>query len=86
MNECLRPSPNAIVADNSVTRTLALALHSIGGEERLAAFFGVTAAVLREWLDGRSEPPIDIYLRSLDLVAKGPFAFRTNGGNSGDKR
>jgi DNA-binding transcriptional regulator YiaG len=63
-----------LVLDTSVTRTLVLALRSVGGRERLAARLGVSEARLRDWLEGRVEPPIEIYLRALDLVAKGPFA------------
>lgn len=66
---------DAGVAETSVTRILALALRSAGGPDRLAACLGVTEARLQEWLEGHGEPPVDIYLRALDLVAKGPFAF-----------
>jgi len=66
-------SMQAAMADNSVTRTLALALRTIGGRERLAEYLGVAESLLQEWLDGRSEPPTLIYLRALDLVARGPF-------------
>ncbi len=63
----------AAVADNSVTRTLALALRTIGGRAPLAEYLGATEALLQEWLDGRREPPNSIYLCTLDLVANGPF-------------
>ncbi len=63
----------AAVADNSVTRTLALALRTIGGRAPLAEYLGATEALLQEWLDGRREPPTSIYLCALDLVANGPF-------------
>lgn len=62
------------MVDTSITRTLGLALRTVGSRERLAAHLGVTADRLAEWLDGRQEPPTDIYLRALDLVARGPFA------------
>ncbi len=64
----------AAVADNSVTRTLALALRTIGGRARLAEHLGVSEALLQEWLDGHRKPPITIYMRALDLVASGPFS------------
>ena len=63
----------AASVDNSVTRTLALALSTIGGRACLAEYLGVSESLLQEWLDGRSEPPTVIYLRALDLVANGPF-------------
>jgi len=62
------------VADNSVTRTLARAARAVGGAARLAELLEVTQAELREWLDGRREPPTAIYMHALDLVARGPFA------------
>ena len=56
-----------------MTRTLALAQHTIGSRADLAGYLGVTEAVLQEWLDGHREPPLAVYLRALDLVARGPF-------------
>ena len=64
----------AAMPDNSVTRTLHLALRSIGGLERLAEYLGVPEAELVEWLTGVRRPPNRIYMRALDLVARGPFA------------
>jgi hypothetical protein len=64
----------AAVAENSVTRTLARALRSMGSLERLAAHLGVPEAQLVQWLTGNGRPPTPIYLRALDLVARGPFA------------
>ena len=61
------------VADNSVTRTLALAMQTIGGRAYLAEYLGVSESLLQDWLDGQSEPPTLIYMRALDLVANGPF-------------
>lgn len=58
---------------HSVTRTLALAQHTIGSRAQLAEYLGVAEALLQEWLDGRREPPTAVYLRALDLVANGPF-------------
>ena len=63
----------ATVADNSVTRTLALALRTIGGRAPLAEYLSVTEALLQEWLDGGRAPPTAIYLLALDLVASGPL-------------
>jgi DNA-binding transcriptional regulator YiaG len=63
----------AAVADNSVTRTLRLALRTIGSRASLAEYLAVSESLLEEWLDGRSQPPTLVYLRALDLVARGPF-------------
>jgi hypothetical protein len=63
----------ATVADNSITRTLARALRSLGSLERLAEHLDVSPELLQEWLDGRRQPPTRVYMRALDLVAGGPF-------------
>jgi DNA-binding transcriptional regulator YiaG len=63
----------AAVADNSVTRTLRLALRTICSRASLAEYLAVSESLLEEWLDGRSQPPTLVYLRALDLVARGPF-------------
>ena len=63
----------AAVADNSVTRTLRLALRTIGSRARLADYLAVSESLLEEWLDGRSQPPTLVYMRALDLVARGSF-------------
>ena len=66
----------AAVTENSVTRTLTRALRSMGSLERLAAHLGVSEAQLVQWLTGNGRPPTPIYLRALDLVARGPFASK----------
>ena len=62
--------------ENSVTRTLALALSTIGTPERLAQYLGVSQKQLEQWMEGRGKPPTRIYMRALDLVASGPFSRR----------
>lgn len=64
----------AAMAENSVTRTLARALRAMGSLESLAEYLGVSQAQLVQWLTGNGRPPTPIYLRALDLVARGPFA------------
>jgi len=66
-------SMQATVADNSITRTLARALRTLGSLERLAEHLDVSPDLLQEWLDGRQDPPTRAYMRALDLVASGPF-------------
>ena len=72
----------ATMSNISVTRTLALALRTIGSTERLAQYLGVSQDLLNEWLEGRREAPTLVYLRALDLVASGPFGSmsREDGG------
>ena len=65
-----------VAVDNSVTRTLALALKTLGNLERLAKHLGVSQADLQKWLQGEGKPPTRIYMRALDLVAGGPFNRR----------
>jgi len=37
----------------------------------LAKTLRVSAETLASWLDGHATPPVDIYLKALDLVASG---------------
>ena len=67
-------TPQPAVADTSITRTLSLALRTLGSRERLAEYLCVPEALLQLWLDGEKVPPTSIYMRALDLVARGPFA------------
>ncbi|HZD19819.1 MAG TPA: helix-turn-helix domain-containing protein [Burkholderiales bacterium] len=54
---------------SSVTRTLAVALCSLGSLERLAGYLGVSEAQLAAWLTGECTPPTTISVRALDAVA-----------------
>ena len=63
-----------VVTNTSVTRTLERARRAVGGVERLANYLGVPEAQLAEWLVGRGKPPTAIYMRALDIVARGPYA------------
>ena len=63
-----------VAVDNSVTRTLALALSTIGSLQRLAEHLGVDEQQLLQWIEGEGKPPIRIYMKALDLVASGPFS------------
>ena len=62
--------------DNSVTRTLSLALSTIGSLERLAQHLGVTEQQIEQWMGGQGKPPTRVYMKALDLVASGPFNRR----------
>lgn len=64
----------AAAVENSVTRTLTRALRAMGSLQNLAQYLGVSEAQLMQWLTGDGRPPTPIYLRALDLVARGPFA------------
>jgi hypothetical protein len=51
----------------------------LGGRTRVAAFFRVTPEKIAAWLDGAEPPPLDVFLRSLDVIADGPYASRLRG-------
>jgi hypothetical protein len=67
---------SAAMTDTSITRTLALALLSLGSLQRLAEHLGVSELELADWLTGERRPPTDVYVRALDLVARGPYIRR----------
>lgn len=52
-------------------RTLGRALKDCGSEQALAKKLGVAVADLTGWLTGRDALPVEIYCRTLDLVAAG---------------
>jgi DNA-binding transcriptional regulator YdaS (Cro superfamily) len=62
------------VAETSVTRTLALALSTIGSLERLAEYLGVPERQIEQWMKGQGKPPTRLFMKALDLVASGPFS------------
>jgi hypothetical protein len=46
----------------------------LGSRARMAAFFGVPPQKIQAWLEGEEAPPLEIFLRSLDVIADGPYA------------
>jgi hypothetical protein len=46
----------------------------LGGRARIAAFFRVPPDKIRAWIDGAEAPPLEVFLRSLDVIADGPYA------------
>ena len=51
-------------------RTLQRAAQVAGGEEMLASYLKVRPSRLRLWLQGRVTPPLDFFLRAVDLVTQ----------------
>jgi hypothetical protein len=51
-------------------RTLQRAAEIVGGEEQLALKLGVTPSHLALWIKGFADPPLDVFLRAVDLVAE----------------
>ena len=56
------------MAESIYIRTLRRAVDISGGAGRLARDFGVPAHQIERWLDGVGEPPIEIFLRAVDVV------------------
>ncbi|HZE60926.1 MAG TPA: GAF domain-containing protein [Burkholderiales bacterium] len=50
-------------------RALRRAADILGGKDLLRAALHVPMHSLEEWLDGRSEPPIDIFLKAVDILS-----------------
>jgi len=46
----------------------------LGGRVRMAAFFRVPPEKIEAWLAGDEEAPLEVFLRSLDVIADGPYA------------
>jgi len=55
-------------------RTLERAVQIEGGEEALAFRLRVTPSHLTLWLHGIERPPVDVFLRAVDLVTEQLFA------------
>src|SRR5437764_4135304 len=49
-------------------RTLHRACLVLGGVAPLARHFGVAEAVLRNWLEGRDEPPQMVFLAAVEII------------------
>jgi DNA-binding transcriptional regulator YdaS (Cro superfamily) len=65
-----------VAVETSVTRTLRLALQTIGSLQRLAQHLDVSEEQLEQWMEGRGKPPTRVYMRALDLVASGPLSTK----------
>jgi hypothetical protein len=62
------------------TRTLHRAVDLCGGVAALAKILDVPAETIAGWLDGHATLPVDIYIKALDLVARGqPRRAKTYG-------
>ena len=51
--------------------TLARAAGLIGGARRLSDRLGVSMADLTRWLAGEGRPPLDVFLRAVDILLRG---------------
>jgi hypothetical protein len=50
-------------------RALRRAADILGGKDELRAALHVPLRSLEDWLDGRSEPPMDIFLKAVDILS-----------------
>ena len=57
-------------------KALSRAEKTLGGRARIAAFLGVPPEKIQAWTDGEEVAPLEIFLRSLDVIADGPYAVR----------
>jgi len=58
--------------DTVYTRTVRRAIDDVGGMDHLAALLKVSTTEIESWLSGKSSPGNALFLRMLDVVAKGP--------------
>lgn len=47
---------------------------TLGGRAQLAAFFHVPREKIAAWMAGEEALPLEVFLRSLDVIADGPYA------------
>lgn len=57
-------------------KALSRAQEILGSRARMAAFFGVPPEKIQAWLDRAEDAPLEVFLRTLDLIADGPYAPR----------
>lgn len=54
--------------------TLRHAARTLGGAPRLAHFLAVDPVQLDDWMAGKEPAPLSVFLRTLDVIADGPYA------------
>jgi DNA-binding transcriptional regulator YiaG len=58
------------MSDKRYVATLERAMQLAGGPQQLAAVLGTTPDLLRKWLSGSLQPPINKYITALQLVMR----------------
>ena len=56
-------------SQNVYVRALRRAADILGGKQALRAALHVPLARLDEWLAGKSDPPMDIFLKAVDIIS-----------------
>lgn len=63
--DCPAPAPSR---ETTYARTLHRACLVLGGVAQLAAHLGVSEGPLRDWLEGRAEPPQMVFLAAVEII------------------
>lgn len=50
------------------SRTLQRACEILGGLRQLSEHLGIPPAELARWIDARGQPPLEVFLRGVDIV------------------
>ena len=58
------------------SKALQRAADLVGGRHALRATLGVSLRDLERWLDGGETPPLDVFLKSVDIIAAAPQRAR----------
>jgi hypothetical protein len=53
--------------------TLREASLALGGAAPLASRLGVPVEAVDKWISGGEEPPLQVFLESLEIIAEGPW-------------
>jgi hypothetical protein len=72
----VRHAPCIVPPMSRYAKALSRAEKILGSRARMVAFFGVPPEKIQAWLDGEEEAPLEVFLRSLDVIADGPYAPR----------
>lgn len=67
MVDPMRPSrPSVVVSAPALQR----AAEILGGPERLRRYLKVSALSLGIWMAGTEPPPVDVFLKAVDVIAE----------------
>lgn len=56
------------------SRVIRTAAETLGNEDELASYLGVSPEQLARWASGVEPAPFEAFLAGLDVIARGPFA------------
>jgi len=63
--DCPLPPPSR---QTTYARTLHRACLILGGEAQLAVHLGIAEGALRDWLEGREDPPQMVFLAGIEII------------------